>query len=45
MINMKEVRKLIKTDGGYAVMNDESMIAISPKKKDEFMELMARRLV
>jgi two-component system, LytTR family, response regulator len=45
MINLKEVRKMIKTDGGYAVMNDDSMIAISPKKKDEFVQLMAQRLV
>lgn len=45
MINLKEVRKMVKTDGGYAVMNDDSMIAISPKKKDEFIELMGKRLV
>lgn len=45
IINLKEVRKMMKTDGGYAVMNDDSMIAISPKKKDEFMQLMAQRLV
>jgi two-component system LytT family response regulator len=43
IINLKEVRKMIKTDGGYAVMNDGSMIAISPKKKDEFISLMAER--
>jgi two-component system LytT family response regulator len=43
IINLKEVRKMIKTDGGYAVMNDDSMIAISPKKKDEFISLMAER--
>ncbi len=45
IISLKEVRKMVKTDGGYAVMNDDSMIAISPKKKDEFMELMGQRLV
>ena len=45
VINLKEVRKMIKTDGGYAVMNDDSMITISPKKKEEFMELMGQRLV
>jgi len=45
IINLKEVRKMIKTDGGYAVMNDDSMITISPKKKEEFMELMGQRLV
>lgn len=45
VINLKEVRKMVKTDGGYAVMNDDSMIAISPKKKEEFISLMAQRLV
>jgi two-component system LytT family response regulator len=45
IINMKEVKRMIKTDGGYAVMNDDSMITISPKKKDEFMQQMAQRLV
>ncbi|WP_018628625.1 LytR/AlgR family response regulator transcription factor [Niabella aurantiaca] len=45
MIHLKEVRKMIKTDGGYAVMSDASMIAISPKKKDDFLQLMAQRLV
>jgi two-component system LytT family response regulator len=45
MVNMKEVKKMIKADGGYAVMNDEAMIAISPKKKDEFLALMSQRLV
>ncbi|MDF2190381.1 LytTR family DNA-binding domain-containing protein [Paraflavitalea sp. CAU 1676] len=45
MVNMKEVKKLVKADGGYAVMNDGTMIAISPRKKDEFMTLMAQRLV
>jgi len=45
IINMKEVKRLKKTDGGYAVMNDESMIAISPKKKDDFMLQIGQRLV
>lgn len=45
MVNMKEVKKMIKADGGYAVMNDDAMIAISPKKKDEFLSLMSQRLV
>ncbi len=45
MINMKEVKRMVKTDGGYAIMSDDSMISISPKKKDEFMEQIGRRLV
>ena len=45
IVNLKEVKKMIKTDGGYAVMNDDSTIAISPKKRDQFIELMSQRLV
>ena len=45
IINIKEVKKMVKSDGGYAVMNDDSMINISPKKKDEFMLQMSQRLV
>ena len=45
IINLKEVKRMVKTDGGYAVMDDESMIAISPKKKDDFMKQMGQRLV
>src|SRR5690606_10835174 len=32
MINLKEVKRWVKSDGGYAVMNDDSLINISPKK-------------
>jgi two-component system LytT family response regulator len=45
IINMKEVKRMVKTDGGYAIMNDDSAIAISPKKKDEFMAQIGQRLV
>lgn len=45
VINMGEVKRMVKSDGGYAVMNDDSEIIISPKKKDEFMQLMGQRLV
>ncbi|MFY8003735.1 MAG: LytR/AlgR family response regulator transcription factor [Chitinophagaceae bacterium] len=45
IINLKEVKKMLKTDGGYAIMNDDSMIAISPKKKDEFLGLISQLLI
>lgn len=45
MINLKDVKRWVKTDGGYAVMSDDAMVAISPKKKDEFMALMTKRMV
>lgn len=43
IVNLKEVRKFLKTDGGYAVMNDDTLIAISPKKKEQFLQLLAGR--
>ena len=45
IINMKEVKRMIKTDGGYAVMSDDSNITISPKKKEEFFEMIGQRMV
>jgi two-component system, LytTR family, response regulator len=45
IININEVSKMVKTDGGYAVMSDDSKISISPKKKDDFMLQMGQRLV
>ncbi len=45
IINIREVKRMVRTDGGYAVMSDDSKIGISPKKKDEFMQQMGQRLV
>lgn len=45
MINLKDVKRWVKTDGGYAIMSDGAMVAISPKKKEDFMALMTKRMV
>ncbi|MGE7777151.1 LytR/AlgR family response regulator transcription factor [Chitinophaga sp. NPDC101104] len=45
IINLKDVKRWVKTDGGYAIMSDGAMVAISPKKKEDFMMLMTRRTV
>jgi two-component system LytT family response regulator len=45
IINLDEVRKMVKTDGGYVVLKDETQIIISPKKKDEFMQRINERMV
>lgn len=45
LIHMREVKKMVKQDGGYAIMSNDAQISISPKKKDEFLQLMARQLV
>jgi len=41
LINLREVKSLVKSEGGYIVMNDNSQISISPKKRDVFMEKMS----
>lgn len=42
LINLSEVEKYIKADGGYVVMTDGSNVAISNTRKDEFLELMRK---
>ncbi|MGN6419861.1 MAG: LytR/AlgR family response regulator transcription factor [Pseudobacter sp.] len=43
IVNLKEVKKYLRTDGGYAVMNDDTQLAISPKKKEAFLQLLSAR--
>lgn len=40
LINLFEVRKFVKSDGGYLIMSNDDFISISKKKKDEFLHLM-----
>jgi two-component system LytT family response regulator len=40
LINLHEVRKFVKSDGGFVVMNDKAELSISPKKRIEFLERM-----
>jgi two-component system, LytTR family, response regulator len=42
LINLKEVNKFIKSDGGYIVMNNGDSVSISRSKKDEFLEAMQK---
>tara|TARA_R110000850_G_scaffold150497_1_gene273290 strand:+ start:209931 stop:210680 length:750 start_codon:yes stop_codon:yes gene_type:complete len=44
LINLKEVKKYVKADGGYIVMNNEDIVSISRGKKDTFIEAMQRML-
>lgn len=41
IINIKAVKKMIKTDGGYAIMSNGAQLIISPKKKDEFLKMIS----
>jgi len=40
LINLKEVNKFVKSDGGYIIMNNGDHISISRNKKDAFLEAM-----
>ncbi|MBA3985664.1 MAG: response regulator transcription factor [Flavobacteriales bacterium] len=40
LINLKEVKKYVKADGGYIVMNNDDIVSISRGKKDAFIEAM-----
>jgi two-component system LytT family response regulator len=41
LINIKKVKKFLRTDGYFAEMEDGSVIEISRRKKDEFLQLMS----
>ncbi|MDC6361705.1 MULTISPECIES: LytR/AlgR family response regulator transcription factor [Flavobacteriaceae] len=42
VINLNEVKKYVKSDGGYIIMSNDMHVSISPRKKDELMEAMKR---
>jgi len=44
IINLAEVKRFVKSDGGYAVMSDDAQVVISPKKKDDFVRIMMSRI-
>ena len=41
LINLKEVKKYIKADGGYIMMNNGDAVNISRSRKDGFIEVMS----
>jgi two-component system LytT family response regulator len=40
LINLKEVKKYVKSDGGYVIMKNGDAVNISQKKKDDFLQKM-----
>jgi two-component system LytT family response regulator len=40
LINTNEIIKYVKTQGGYVVMSDENQIAVSQRKKGQFLEFI-----
>ena len=43
IVNINEVKRMMKSDGGYAILPDGSTILISPKKKDSFLQVLMNR--
>ena len=41
LINLKEVKRFVKTDGGYIVMSNDDVVSISRSKKQDFIEVMS----
>lgn len=44
VINIEEVSKLLKTEGTFVQLSDSSKVPVSRKYKDDFLELMEKRL-
>ena len=42
LINLNEVKKYIKSDGGYIIMSNDMHVSISPRKKDDLIYAMKR---
>lgn len=42
LINLKEVKKYVKSDGGYIIMNNGDSVSISRNKKNDFFQLMGQ---
>ncbi len=42
LINLKKVKKYIKSDGGHLIMENDLEVNISPRKKDDLIEAMKR---
>ena len=40
MINLKQLKEFVKTDGGYAVMNDASQVPVSVRKREQLFRVL-----
>ena len=40
IVNCQHVKKILREDGGYAVMSDGSKVPIARRRKDEFMNIL-----
>jgi len=42
VVNLKKVKKYVKSDGGHLIMNNDLQVNILPRKKDDLIEAMKR---
>jgi two-component system LytT family response regulator len=42
LININAIKKFVRGDGGYVLMNDGTQITISRSRRDEFFELFSK---
>jgi len=42
LININHIKKFVRGDGGYVVMNDDTVISISRSRRQAFMDLFAK---
>lgn len=42
LINLKKVKKYVKSDGGHLIMSSDMQVNISPRKRDDLIEAMKR---
>ena len=40
LVNLKEIEKYVKADGGYVIMSDGSQVYVSRNKKDELLKML-----
>ena len=42
LVNLNKIQRYVKGDGGYILMEDDSIVNISKSKKEQFVELFSR---
>lgn len=42
LININQIRKFVRGDGGYILMNDDTQITIARSKREEFFEMFSK---
>lgn len=40
LINLKHLKEYVKTDGGYAVMSDNSQVPVSVRKREQLLRIL-----